>query len=90
MYETTSATSIIGRQKTRTWLRHLSLSPVKAADEGSKDAEKKAPKNKTFKGEELEASVSELNTALKSLNVRREFTIEKGHQRSGCQDHRQR
>jgi len=75
MYETTSATSIIdGRNQNVA--QTFEPKSVKAADEGSKDAEKK-PEEQDVKGEELEASVGELNTALKSLNVRREFTIEK-------------
>lgn len=73
MYETTSATSIIdGRSQS---VAHSNESkPVKAVDEGSKDAEKKPEQD--VSGEQLEASVEELNTALQSLNVRREFSIQ--------------
>jgi flagellar protein FlaG len=75
MYESTSATSIIDG-RSQSVAQTFESKPVRAADEGSKDAERK-PEKQDVSGEELEASVGELNTALKSLNVRREFTIEK-------------
>ncbi|ADD67250.1 flagellar protein FlaG protein [Denitrovibrio acetiphilus DSM 12809] len=74
MYETTSVTSVINSNNSGASQGNETLR-TQSVNEGSRDAAKQ-PEKEEVKPEQLEASVKELNSALQSLNVRREFTIE--------------